>query len=72
MGKVAENIDRDFIAIRDIYRDEGVFYTLEMFDLELESAISESDYMLVTMICWYEIYVIFEVENIIKNLMIVR
>jgi len=67
-GVITEKIERDFYTIRDAYKEQGVIYKLELFDYELGNAIAVSDDYIATMIIWYKISVIFEVEMIINRL----
>jgi len=69
-GVITENIERDFDTIRDVYKEQGVIYKLEMFDYEMGNAIAVSDDYIVTMIIWYKISVTFEVKMIIERAMV--
>lgn len=42
-GKMAEEINRNFVTIRDLYREDGVYYAKEMFDLDNKNAIDAID-----------------------------
>lgn len=67
-GVITENIERDFDTIRDLYKNQNVIYTLEMFDYEVGNAIAIADYIIESMIVWEGISVHFEVKMIIKRL----
>lgn len=72
IGKMADDIDRNFIDIKTNYRKNGVFYTKEMFVFENKQAIKVTDKILITMILWYDLFVIFMVELIIARLKAVK
>lgn len=54
IGKIADNINRDFIDIKNAYCENGVSYTKERFDRENKQAIKIADDALVSMIRWHE------------------
>lgn len=71
-GQIAENIDRDFITIRDCYKEQGVYYTREAFYYELKEAIFTTEVVFDNMLGWYEKNVVLETNKIIQRLVITR
>jgi len=56
IGKLANNINRDFINIKNAHLENGVLYTKERFNIENKQAIKIADDALVSMVYWYENY----------------
>lgn len=64
-GVITETSNRDFI--NSLYREKEIFYKVDRFDDNLESAVKVADDYIITMINWYKMSITFEVKMIIER-----